>query len=142
MNTQIKIWGGETSTPFLFKISKGENKMKKLSDTGGFTFIEIMIVVFLIGMLSSIAVYNYIQVRHDAQGRICTSNLRNIDHAKERWAFATKADNSDTPTESDLELYLRNGYPDCPGGGTYTIGTMNDLPTCSLAEAPNFHNIP
>ncbi len=100
----------------------------------GFTLIEIMIVVAIIGMLAAIAVPNFVHARGVAQKNACISNLREIDGAKEQWALENHKVDTDTPTDNDLRPYLRShALPDCPGGGSYTIGVMNADPTCSLS---------
>jgi hypothetical protein len=63
----------------------------------------------------------------------CMNNLRLIDEAKQKWASETHHGPNDTPTIADLTPYLKNGkFKKCPRGGTYTIGKVGDVPTCSL----------
>ncbi len=99
----------------------------------GFTLVEIMIVIAIIGMLAAIAIPNYVHARGLAQKTACINNLRQIDGAKQQWALENHKVDTDTPAEADLNSYLRSGMPTCPGGGSYTIGAMNANPTCSLA---------
>ncbi len=99
----------------------------------GFTLIEIMIVIAIIGMLAAIAIPNYVHARGVSQRTACISNLRQIDGAKQQWALENRKVDSDTPTETDLKPYLRDGLPSCPGGGTYSINAMSADPSCSLA---------
>jgi hypothetical protein len=63
----------------------------------------------------------------------CANSLRHIDDAKKSWAEKSGAALTATPTEDDLLPYFRKGMPRCPGGGTYTIGTVSELPKCSIA---------
>jgi hypothetical protein len=64
----------------------------------------------------------------------CISNLRLIYAAKQAWALEKNKTDSDVPAEQDLLPYLKgNIFPVCPAGGTYTIGAVGQLPTCSIS---------
>ncbi|HEV2318604.1 MAG TPA: hypothetical protein VGV18_02570 [Verrucomicrobiae bacterium] len=63
----------------------------------------------------------------------CIANLRLIYAAKQVWALEKNKTDADTPTEQDLLPYIKGGvFPICPSGGTYTIGSVAQLPTCSI----------
>jgi len=63
----------------------------------------------------------------------CIANLRLIYAAKQAWALEKNKTDTDTPTEQDLLPYIKGGvFPVCPSGGTYTIGPVGQLPTCSI----------
>lgn len=63
----------------------------------------------------------------------CIANLRLIYVAKQAWALEKNKTDTDTPTEQDLLPYIKGGsFPVCPSGGTYTIGPVEQLPTCSI----------
>jgi len=51
----------------------------------GFTLIEIMIVVAIIGLLAAIAIPNFAKMRTKAQRQACIMNLKTLDSAKEAW---------------------------------------------------------
>ena len=100
----------------------------------GFTLVEIMIVVLIIGILLAIAVPNFIKARETSRTKSCIANLKQIEAAKEQWAMDTKASPTATPGDTDLygtDLYLR-AAPECPSGGTYTIGDLQTRPDCSI----------
>ena len=62
------------------------------------------------------------------------ANLKQMDGAKASWALEQKKSNSDTPADTDLfgaTVYIRD-KPLCPGGGSYTLGQVQDRVTCSL----------
>lgn len=107
----------------------------------GFTLIEIMIVVAIIGLLAAIAIPNFVHARTQAQTNACINNLRQIDGAKQEWGLENKQAATVTPNSSDLQPFMGRGLggtlPSCPltnnsFAGSYTIGDLQTAPTCKL----------
>src|SRR5580693_5099945 len=84
----------------------------------GFTLIEIMIVVAIIGLLAAIAIPNFVHARTTSQQNACINNLRQIDGAKQEWALENKASGTATPGSLALQPYMGRGangsLPSCP----------------------------
>jgi len=118
-------------------------KNKTSRGSGGFTLVEIMIVVAIIGLLAAIAIPNWTRARDVSRTDACINNLRQIDGAKHQWALENGATGSVTPVSANLNPYLgrlnngRDLY--CPlsksanqpwAGYANTIGAISALPTC------------
>lgn len=102
--------------------------------TRGFTLLEVMITVLIISILLAIAIPNFLKSRHSAQTKTCLSNLYQISHAKEQLIAEKKFGDSGTITWNDLVPSLIKEKPACPAGGTYTIGGVDELPTCTIED--------
>jgi prepilin-type N-terminal cleavage/methylation domain-containing protein len=119
-----------------------------VSRKSGFTLVEIMIVVAIIGLLAAIAIPNFVRARTTSQMNACINNLRQIDGAKQQWALETKQATSATPGYSDISVYLKNAVS-CPSAGADTtfgtsygagLGSVSVNPACSIL--PLTHVLP
>ena len=82
----------------------------KTNKTAGFTLVEIMIVVAIIGLLAAIAIPNFVKARENAQLNSILNNLRIIEGAKDQWALENKKGTGDTVTNvGTLSDYLKGG---------------------------------
>ena len=109
---------------------------------GGFTLIEVMIVIMVIAILIEIAVPEFLKSRTTSQRNTCINNLKQIDAAKEEWAMDTGAPNGAAVVMKDIaSVYIRGPVtgPTCPANGTYTLNPVGTDPVCSLSAAPDYH---
>jgi prepilin-type N-terminal cleavage/methylation domain-containing protein len=101
----------------------------------GFTLIEIMIVVLLIGLLSMIAIPGFIRARENARSSLCMTHQRLLEAAVDRWAFETGAPTGTSALRADLQPYLRRGeWPMCPFGNT---PFPNEIPVDTPVQCPS-----
>ena len=100
----------------------------KTSRKAGFTLVEIMIVVAIIGLLAAIAIPNFVKARETAQKNACINNLRQIDGAKQQWALENGKVTSDTPASTDLQGYMGRGatgsFPSSPLAALTLLETL------------------
>ena len=87
--------------------------------------------VAAVSAMSAIAIPNFVKARTVAQENACINNLRQLDSAKQQWALENKKPANAVPTKADLMPYLSR-WPVCPQGGTYTIGSMTEPPSCNI----------
>lgn len=108
-----------------------------------FTLVEIMIVILIIGIILAVAVPQFIRAREGSHQKVCIANMRELEYAKEMFASDNKLGNGAPVTLNDLWPDYMHGiaFPNCPGGGVYTVGAVGETPTCSLSAGAYPHTL-
>lgn len=108
----------------------------------GFTLVEIMIVVAIIGLLASIAIPSFLKARNTAQQNACLSNLRHIDSSKEQAALTERWSDGSPVITTVVNQYIKgNTTPTCPANGVYTYDDIGINPSCSFVGSTT-HRLP
>ena len=122
------------------------------SKKAGFTLVEIMIVVLIIGILLAIAIPNFVAARESSRAKACVGNLKQIDSAKQQSCMDNKLAANDVASVFKVDGTTANaagvyqlvsmanapGYiravPTCPENGTYKPLTVAVRPICTISD--------
>ena len=99
----------------------------------GFTLLEIMIVVGIIGMLAALAIPNVLHSRTVSQRTVCINGLRQIEAAKSQWALENGGTNGDAVDPSFISYIKKGDSLTCPTGSSYTVNAVGVDPACDVA---------
>ena len=100
----------------------------------GFTLLEIIIVLSVIGLLAAICVPRFVKARTASQTSVCVNNLRQIDSAKTMHAIEERKGSGETVDPDSLDPYLKKPFESMvePANGEYELHSVGENPTCTL----------
>ena len=111
----------------------GGSMLKRLPATSGFSLVEVLLIIVVIGFLLGVALPNQLRAAKEAKGFHCRSNLEDIQSAIQEWADENGGQNSAAKvTLEDIKSYLARGKIQCPSGGQYILTTTDEAPKCSV----------
>lgn len=104
---------------------------------GGFTLVEIMIVVAIIALLAAIAVPNFLRARKRSQATRILEDLRMIDAAVDQYAIEFNKPGAATVAWGDVQRYLKAGTSLYNSNGRDMLnGQFNNQATFAVDSAP------
>jgi hypothetical protein len=104
--------------------------------------IKLVVGCLFVGFVVAVVIPEFIAASLSNASNACVNNLRQIESAKKQWVLENSKGTNDAPTTVEIAAYLKNNQlPACPKGGTYTVGRVNEDPTCSISTSswPNDH---
>ena len=102
----------------------------------GFTLVEIMIVVLIIGILLAIAVPNFITARHNSRAQSIIATLKQVEAAKDQCAMDKGLTTGDSC--ADYTPYIKKYPPSFPVSGTFAAGAVGTDPTFKSKTADDW----
>ena len=116
--------------------------LQKLNkNRGGFTLVEIMIVVAIIALLAAIAVPNFLRARKRSQATRILEDLRIIDSAQDQYAIETNKSSGANVAWADIQNYLKKGSVLYNSAGVDMLGGQFSSGNFSVDNIPKLNSV-
>ena len=119
-------------------MNESQQPLDSLTVTKVFGMVALVVVI-AIAAAAAVLMPNFAGSERTSPKNTCINNLRLIDGAKQTWALENHKSETEIPTWTDIEPYLGRSSTDhvvlkCPSGGTYTLCSVSNRPTCSISD--------
>lgn len=106
-----------------------------MKNQSGFTLIELIMVIVILGILAAVAVPKFVDLSGNANASACKANQAAIESAA-AIAYAQNAASGSASFPTDMltntNYYARGEVPSCPDAGTYTYDSATGTVSCSI----------
>ena len=107
-------------------------EMKTDCSTSGFTLVEVLLLLAIVGLLLGVALPNSLKAREDADAHHCRANLEDIQYAIQSWVSTESIGPEGKVTIEIIQEYLDEREVSCPSGGKYILSAVREKPSCTV----------
>lgn len=111
----------------------------------GFTFVEIMVIVAVIGVIFAVAFPNCIKSGATVRKIVCIANLKRIDGAIDEWMLEKRMPAGTNIADYEKDIYgdyAIGGKSKCPSAGEYALGIIGASPQVTCSKEAEGHKLP